>query len=266
MIYDEPIFLIGGDSFVTIELGNDGSLSLNLYILALEKMILESKIPGLIDTASLRNTIMIRYNPFVIHAYELIEYLKGLISSGVKIPPIIPSRLIYLPVYYNDPWTRDCAKEHGYPPNLEILAKENNISVDEVIEIHSHSKYFVSYTSFMFGSFGSFPIDPITHLKNSKYKTPRKWSPSRNLGLHGNTTGFCPIVAPSGVMMLGRVPVKTFDIDGENKFFRKDLLLLHPGDQLRFIPIDGTEYEYSRKNLDDYTYKIDECYIDTSKL
>ena len=76
MVYDEPIFRIGGDSFLTIELGDDGSLFLNLYILTLEKMIWESKFPFLIDTTALRTTIMIHYDPFMIQAHKLIQQLR----------------------------------------------------------------------------------------------------------------------------------------------------------------------------------------------
>lgn len=266
MIYDEPIFLIGGDSFVTIELGDDGSLFLNLYILTFEKMILESKIPGLIDTTSLRTTIMVHYDPFVIQAQQLIEHLRTLISCGINIPPRIPSRLIYLPVFYNDPWTRECAREFGLLPNLEIIAKENNISVEEVIEIHSQPIYFVSYTSFMFGSFGAFPIDQKTVLKNSKYKKPRKWTPRGTLGIGGTTTNIYPVSSPGGIMMLGNIPVKTFDTEGRNIFFKEDPLLIHPGDRLKFFSIGKSEYEYMKKYVDDYSYKIEEGYIEPKKI
>ena len=92
MIYDEPIFLVGGDSFVTIELGDDGSLFLNLYILTLEKLILESKIPGVIDTTSLRTTIMVHYDPFIVQAPHMIDHLQKLIGTGMKVPLRFPSR------------------------------------------------------------------------------------------------------------------------------------------------------------------------------
>lgn len=265
MIYNEPIFHIGGDSFLTIELGDDGSLFLNLYILTLEKMIWESEIPGLIDTTALRTTIMIHYDPFIIRAHQLIKQLQDLIAGGVEVPKKFSSRLIHLPVYYNDPWTKECAKAFGLPPNLEIIAGENNISIEKVIEIHSKPIYFVSYTSFMYGSFGAFPIDPFTTLKNSKYKTPRKWTPPGTIGIGGTTTTYYSITSPGGLMMLGNIPVKTFDTEGRNKFFKEDPLLIHPGDRIRFFPIDGEEYEHIKENMDECFYKTEESYIDSTK-
>ena len=265
MIYNEPIFLIGGDSFITIELGDDGSLSLNLYILTLEKLILESKILGIIDTTSLRTTIMVHYDPFVVQAPQMIDRIRKLINNGIKVPLKFPSRLIHLPVLYNDPWTRECAKAFGLPPNLEMIAEENGISAQKVIEIHSAPTYFVSYTSFMFGSFGAFPTEQKITLKNSKYKKPRKWTPTGALGLGGTTTAFYSVSSPGGIMMLGNIPVKTFDTEGGNRFFKEDPLLIHPGDRLRFSPIGREEYDYIKKYVDDYDYQIEEGFIELPK-
>jgi allophanate hydrolase subunit 1 len=123
MIYDPPKFLIGGDSFITIELGDEGSLRMNLYVLSMERMIWDSKIEGLIDTTSLRTTIMIHYDPFIVQADQIIEQIRSISSEGITISPKIPSRIIYLPVYYDDPWTRECAMQHGVKPNVEIIDK-----------------------------------------------------------------------------------------------------------------------------------------------
>lgn len=266
MIYDPPKFLIGGDSFITIELGDEGSLRMNLYVLSMERMIWDSKIEGLIDTTSLRTTIMIHYDPFIVQADQIIEQIRSISSEGITISPKIPSRIIYLPVYYDDPWTRECALQHGVKPNVEIIAKDNNITPEEVIEIHSQSTYFVSYTSFMYGSFGSFPINPVSVLVTSKYKTPRKWTPAGSLGIGGNTTAFYSVSSPGGIMMLGNIPVRTFDLDARNPFFKDNSLLINPGDQLRFIPIDKDEYDYIKKHRDEYQYKIEENLIETAHL
>jgi allophanate hydrolase subunit 1 len=257
MVYGEPVFHIGGDSFLTVELGDDGSLFLNIYILTLEKMIWEAEFPWLIDTTALRTTIMVHYDPFVAQAGDVTETLKSLILGGVRVPEKVPSKIIHLPVYYDDPWTKACAREYGLSANLEIVAKENEISTEEVIRIHSQPAYFVSYTSFMYGSFGAFPMAPFTVLKNSKYKVPRKWTPPGTLGIGGTTTTFYSIVSPGGLMMLGNSPVKTFDLDRQNPFFESDPLLVHPGDRLRFFPIKSKAYDQIKRHRDDYRYDVE---------
>ena len=266
MIYKEPRFLIGGDSFITLEVGDEGSLLMNLHVLTLEKMLWDSKIEGLIDTTALRTTIMIHYDPFIIQANRIIEHVRELTSDGVKIPQKIPSRVIYLPVYYNDPWSRECAAEYGVEPNVEIIAKDNHITPEEVIAIHSQPTYFVSYTSFMYGSFGAFPINPKTNLITSKYKIPRKWTPAGTVGMGGNTTAFYSVPSPGGIMMLGNIPVRTFDLEARNPFFKDDSLLIKPGDQLRFFSVDSDEFSYIKDHRDDYVYRVEESVIEAGDL
>lgn len=261
MVYSEPLFLIGGDSFVTMELGDDGSLHLNLYILVLEKMINAAKFPWFIDTTSMRTTIVVHFDPFAIQAEQVIAELKELISGGVHIPEIVVSKLIHLPVYYNDPLTRECAKNYNLPPNLELIASDNNISIDEVISIHTRPRYFVSYICFTYGSFGAFPLDPSPVLKNSKYKSPRKWTPPGTLGIGGTTTFFYSISSSGGLMMLGSIPCPTVDSEGRNRFFKDDPLLVRPGNVLKFFPIDQDEYGYIKAHAVDYTYRIEETQI-----
>ena len=65
--------------------------------------------------------------------------------------------------------------------------------------------------------------------------------------------------------MLGNIPVKAFDTEGRHKFFREDPLLVHPGDMIRFFPIDGEEYERIKEKIDEYSYKIEEDHIDPTK-
>ena len=262
LMYEEPIFHIAGDSSLIIECGDDGSLYLNLQILAFERMIRQAIIPGLIDTAALRTTIMIYYDPFVILAPQLIDRLKALLSKKMPLPGRISSRVISLPVWFNDRWTRECAESHGVTPNLEIIADENNMSLETVIETIVQPTWFVSYTSFQFGFFGALPMDPARVLKSSKWKAPRKSTPPGTVGLVGGQVVHYSLAGPGGAMMLGVTPVKTFDTEGRNAFFKESPLLVHPGDRVRFISIGSDRYEDIKNHIDDYDYQIEEGFIE----
>lgn len=261
MVYAEPKFLIGGDSFITLELGDDGSLHLNLYIIYLEKMIIAARYPWFIDTTSMRTTIVVQYDPLKARAQQVIDELRKLIAQGVHIPDVVTAKLVHLPVYYNDPITRDCAKSYDLPPNLELIAADNGISVEEVIRIHTMPRYFVSYICFTYGSFGSFPLDPSPVLKNSKYKSPRTWTPPGTLGIGGTITFFYPISSPGGLMMLGSIPCPTTDPERKNPAFKDDPLLLRPGHVVKFFPIDEKEYDYIKAHAAEYTYRMEETEI-----
>ncbi|UCG06414.1 MAG: carboxyltransferase domain-containing protein [Desulfobacterales bacterium] len=262
MVFKEPIILKGGDSNITIKFGDDGSLYLNLYILTFEKITKSRKPQWLVDTTALRTTIMLTFDPLLIQIDGVIAAVEEIIADGISVPNEYPSRIVHLPVFYNDPLTRECAKCFNMPPNLEVMAKENNTSVDEIIRRHEAPEYFVSYTSFMFGSVGAFPIGKYKNIKNSKYKTPRTWTPPGTVGIGGSTTAIYSMKSPGGVMMLGNIPIKTYDIDAKNKHFENGNLLVHPGDRIKFHCIDANQYERLKNQRDSYAYEIESSHIE----
>jgi allophanate hydrolase subunit 1 len=68
--------------------------------------------------------------------------------------------------------------------------------------------------------------------------------------------------SPGGVMMLGNIPVKTYDIDAKNIHFENDNLLVHPGDRIHFHSIDGNQYERLKSQKDSYSYEIENSHIE----
>ena len=262
MVFKEPIILKGGDSNITIKFGDDGSLYLNLYILTFEKIIKSRKPEWLVDTTALRTSIMLTFDPLLIQIDGVIATVEEIIADGISVRNEYPSRIVHLPVFYNDPFTRECAKCFDMRPNLEVMANENNISVDEIIRRHKAPEYFVSYTSFMFGSVGAFPIGKYKNIKNSKYKTPRTWTPPGTVGIGGSTTAIYSMKSPGGVMMIGNIPVKTYDIDAKNRHFENDNLLVHPGDRIKFHSIDGNQYEKLKSQKDSYSYEMENSHIE----
>lgn len=261
MVFKKPNILKGGDSNITVKFGDDGSLYLNLYILTFEMIIRSRKPEWLVDTTALRTSIMLTFDPLLIQIDGVITAVEEIIADGISVPDEYTSRIVHLPVFYNDPLTRECAKCYDMPPNLEVMAKENNTSVDEIIRRHTEPEYFVSYTSFMFGSVGAFPIGKSINIKNSKYKTPRTWTPPGTVGIGGSTTAIYSMKSPGGVMMLGNIPVKTYDIDAKNKHFKNDSLLVHPGDRIKFHSIDQNRFEKLKSQKNSYSYEIENSLI-----
>lgn len=261
MVFKDPVILKGGDSNITIKFGDDGGLYLNLYILTFEKIIKHRQLEWLVDTTALRTSIMLTFDPWQIQIDDVITTVEEAIADGIFVPDEYPSRIVHLPVFYDDPLTRECAKYFDMPPNLEVMAKENNTSVAKIIRRHAAPEYFVSYTSFMFGSVGAFPIGKYENIKNSKYKTPRTWTPPGTVGIGGSTTAIYSMKSPGGVMMLGNIPVKTYDIDAQNRHFVNDNLLVHPGDRIKFHSIDENQFRKLKSQTDSYSYEIENSSI-----
>jgi KipI family sensor histidine kinase inhibitor len=67
--------------------------------------------------------------------------------------------------------------------------------------------------------------------------TPRVRVPAGTVGIAGQQTGVYPADAPGGWQLLGRTPLRPFNIDRPLPF------LFAPGDSVRFLPIDRDEYD-----------------------
>jgi allophanate hydrolase subunit 1 len=63
-------------------------------------------------------------------------------------------------------------------------------------------------------------------------------------------------------MMLGNIPVKTYDIDAQNRHFENDPLLVHPGDRIKFHSIDENRFEKLKTRKDSYSYEIENSHIE----
>jgi inhibitor of KinA len=120
--------------------------------------------------------------------------------------------------------------------DLEPLAREKNLSVPELIRLHSEPVYRV----YLLGFSPGFPylgeLNPLLH-------TPRRAAPrpkvaAGSVAIGGEHTGVYSVDSPGGWHIIGHTPVRLFehervaaDGDPESVFFLK------PGDRVRFIPI-----------------------------
>ena len=67
-------------------------------------------------------------------------------------------------------------------------------------------------------------------------ESPRTAIPKGSVGIAGMQTGVYPIETPGGWQLIGRTPIKMFNLDGDTKS------LLKPGDIAKFYSISYEEY------------------------
>jgi inhibitor of KinA len=82
---------------------------------------------------------------------------------------------------------------------------------------------------------------------NEKIITPRKQQPrtkvlAGSIGIAGEQTGIYPFDSPGGWNIIGQTPLNLFDLKKENP------VLLEPGDEIKFIPINIKEYKKIKEN------------------
>lgn len=129
MRYDRAVYRPLGDLYLTVEFGDELSVPLNLRVIALDTALRAHPIHGVTETIPTNRSLGIVYDPFTISRERLVARLTEIEEQIGQIEEV-PSRHVTIPVWYNDPWSQDCAAAHGAPNNLEFLA-EINKTTDE---------------------------------------------------------------------------------------------------------------------------------------
>jgi allophanate hydrolase subunit 1 len=119
-------------------------------------------------------------------------------------------------------------------PDLEELAREKKLSLEELISIHTEPDYLV----YMLGFKPGFPFlgGLDERLWTPRLATPRLDVAAGSVGIGGQQTGIYSVRSPGGWRILGRTPFRLFDPHRENCF------LIMPGDRVRFFSIEEREY------------------------
>jgi urea carboxylase len=257
MVYETPIFRPLGDCMLGVEFGDEANLELNFRVLELERVVREVGVAGLIETVpSLRELVLVFDRTQTTNA-RVVEAVEPLLSE-IRDVSTLRSRRWVLPCWYDDPWSAELAERYGVDNNLEIVARENGLTKDEVIERHTSGEFWVVCVGFTPGCYFSAPLDPAMHLAAPKWKTPRDYTPARCLALAGFSTGAYPVASPGGYQLLGRLAVNIYEPYPRNAAFPPDGVLLRAGDRIRYRDVGALEYDriWSEVEAGHYEYDV----------
>jgi KipI family sensor histidine kinase inhibitor len=254
MFYSNAVYRPLGDLYLTVEFGDELNLLLNFRVIALDTVIKANPIPGVTETIPTNRSLGVVYDPFTIDCRSLIARLKELETAMGEIAEL-PSRHVTIPIWYDDPWSRECAQAHGVPNNLEYLAEINGMTVEEVIKAHSSTEWWVSAVGFTPACYQAMPLDPSFKITAPKYQRPRKWTPERILCIAGKLTSFYPIASPGGYQLLGRTPIELYDPQQRYPVFERSPVLPRVSDRHTYVPIDERTYWELRREWEAGTYE-----------
>lgn len=259
MIYEEPRFRTAGDSMISIEFGDEALIELSFRVLALDAALKESQITGVTETIPTIRSLGILFDILRISRQDLVREIRRLEIQSRGTNSLL-SRLLEIPVWYDDPWSQECAKAHGVLNNMHFVAEHCNLSERDVIAIHSGTDHWVAQVGFTPGCFGAWRLDQDNRLSAPKYDVPRTWTPPRTLAIAGTCTTVYPIESPGGYQMIGRSPIDFFKPKEHNDVFGENLVLTRAGDRHRYMPISGEKYEEIRNDVkrNRYQYQISE--------
>ncbi len=258
MFYERPIYRPLADMFLDVEFGDELHLALNFMVIALDRSLKERPIRGVTETIPTSRALMIAYNSSVIRQASLLAALKEREAEATNLRRV-PSRLVSIPIWYNDPWSEECARAHGVPNNVEYLAEINRTTTHGVIRAHAGTTWWVSSVGFQPGTYQALPLDPAFAISAPKYARPRQWTPERILCQAGKITSFYPVRSPGGYQLLGRTPIELYDPQQRNEVFRDGPVLPIVSERHRYVAISEAEYHAIRRQVElgEYRYHIE---------
>lgn len=222
------------DSALVVQLDKEINSIIHKNIMNFVKLIEEEPFEGFVEAVPCYNNVTIFYNPISVRrhvshvpfksAFEkvsasMMEYLDMLDDKMD-----IKNRLIEIPVVYGE--------EFG--PDLEYVARFNNITPEKVIELHTKQDYLV----YMIGFAPGFPflggIDK--RIATPRKEKPRLSIPAGSVGIAGEQTGMYPLETPGGWQVIGKTPIELFTPKTSPPTY------LQSGDKIRFIAISKDDY------------------------
>lgn len=256
MIYERPAIKPLGNVGLLVELGDEANLELSFRVSALKDAVERLQPPGVHDFVVTIRSLGILFDPLSTSYARLRDALEPLLDDlrGVS---TVASRLVRIPVWYDDPWSAEVAARYGVRNNIELVADHNGLTVEELIAAHSGVRYWIAGVGHSPGTYFAYSLGPREPLTAPKYETPRDWTPARMLCLGGSMTSAYPLEAPGGYQLLGRTPLETYDPLRRGAAFADGPALARAGDQHVYVPIDETEYRVIRAQVQAGTYEHD---------
>lgn len=205
-----------GDSALLIQMGDEIDLTTNQRVHTLAALINASPLVGVIETVPAYGTLLVHYDPGLLSQGQARNYLRGKLTQ-VYDNLSRKRKQIEVPVRYGG--------EYGI--DLESVARDCQLQMEDVIRIHTEK----IYTVFMVGFTPGFPymgkLDDAIVMP--RLERPRTRVPAGTVAIAGSQTGIYSIDSPGGWQLIGWTPLQLFNPESEMPF------LFSPGDEVKFI-------------------------------
>ena len=247
-----------GDSAITLDLGNTIDELHNIRALAVQEWLQAHRFPGVLDIIVAYSSVSVFYDPAVVlgsgaagsggAAFWVEALLKraeeevlgvapgdgGLgtgvpagIGTGVPGGPTkglhAAGRSFRIPVCY----------EQEFAPDLGWVAGQRGLGKEEVIRLHCTPTYRVYMIGFLPGFSYMGTVDERLQLPRKERPVPVA---AGGVGIAGMQTGIYPLNSPGGWQIIGRTPLRLFNVDLDPPVY------LQTGDHVQFFPISSDEF------------------------
>jgi inhibitor of KinA len=189
-----------GDQALLVEFGTEISPEVNRRVQEFFRRASGHRVPGIGEMISSYCSALVYYDPFLLSFSEITAWAREFLGPRPA-EEEAPVAVKEVPVLYGG--------ENG--PDLSFVARHNQISEEEVIRLHTGQTYRVYVVGFSPG-FAA-------------------------MGIGGLQTGIYAVESPGGWQLIGRTPLRLFDLEKSPPSF------FQAGDYARFYAIDEKEFK-----------------------
>lgn len=206
-----------------VELGDTIDPAINERVHRLDAAIAAAKIPSIVETIATYRSILVSFDPAVASADAVGKAVRAL-AGGTDAAQVAVGRRWFIPAAFGG----------DYGEDLADVARRVELSPAEVVALHEATDYRVYMLGFSpgFAYLGTLP----EALRLPRRETPRLRTPAGTVMQGGAQAAISPTAMPSGWHLLGRTPVRLFDLARDPPF------LLAPGDHVRFVAIPAADF------------------------
>ncbi len=242
-----------GEENTLVEYGEmELNIELRFRVHILMNEIEKSDLPIIDMTPGIRS-LQIHFDINKISAKEITQRIVEINANLKELDDItVPSRIIKLPLSWDDPQTRLAAKRYQKtvrpnapwcPSNPEFIRRINGLeSIEDVQNIVFDAEYLVLGLGDVYlGAPVATPIDPRHRMVTTKYNPARPWTPENAVGIGGAYLCVYGMEGPGGYQFVGRT-IQMWNLLRETEYFKNEKpWLLNFFDRIKFYPCSADE-------------------------
>jgi len=244
-------FSFGGDEHIVGEVSEEMSLTSFFTGLSMTSAVRDAQIAGVTEICPANASFQIRFNPDVIAPQDLLKELQSMEDAAARAEPVLKTRIIELPVYFQDPWTHETSmrfRERHQDPNatdLEYSARINGYAtIEDFVAAYAGQPWFVSMVGFVAGlPFLYQMVERAKQIQAPKYLRPRTDTPKLTIGHGGCFAAIYSVRGAGGYQMYGVTPAPIYDPTRSVRYLSDEMCLFKPGDIVKFKAIGRDDYD-----------------------
>jgi len=256
-------YTFGGDEHVYVEIDDEMSLDAFFKSLSMSNAVRAANIDGVTEICPANASFQVRFDPDVISPDAMMGRLKEFEQVAVNAEKRLKTRIVEIPVFYEDPWTHETLmrfRERHQDPSgsdLEYAARINGYdTVADFITAHHSQPWFVSMVGFVAGlPFLYQLVEREKQLQVPKYLRPRTDTPKHTVGYGGCFSCIYSVRGAGGYQMFGITPMPIYDPEGSVSYLKDFMVFFKPGDIVKWKPITRGEYDAITDAVEAGTYQ-----------